>query len=136
MSKLIIKCNVCADADAEFVALTDKGSRGKGFVRCTKCGKEGRTYGSKYPAVLAWNREPVLAKQRTITQQDLIDKINFRCEENNWDYARLSKESGVPLGTLLNIIHGNTKNPGIFTILKLCDAFDMTLADFMEMQED
>lgn len=60
----------------------------------------------------------------------LIKQINELCNEKNYDYITLSRKSGVPLSTILNIIKGNSKNPGIYTILKLCNGFEITPAEF------
>lgn len=68
--------------------------------------------------------------ERQLTQQDLTDKINQLCNKKGYDYITLSRKSGVPLSTLLNIIKGNSKNPGIFTISKLCNGFEITMAEF------
>lgn len=70
--------------------------------------------------------------ERQLTQQDLTDRINQLCDEKKWDYITLSRKSGVPLTTLLNIIKGNSKNPGIFTINKLCNGFAITMAEFFK----
>lgn len=68
--------------------------------------------------------------ENQLTQQDLIDRIKQLCDEKGYDYITLSKKSGVPLTTLLNIIKGNSKNPGIFTISKICQGFEVTMAEF------
>ena len=68
-------------------------------------------------------------------QDGLIKQINELCNEKNYDYITLSRKSGVPLSTILNIIEGNSKNPGIYTILKLCNGFEITLAEFFEKIE-
>ena len=68
--------------------------------------------------------------EKEYTQQDLIDKINQLCNKNGFDYITLSRKSGVPLTTLLNILKGNSKNPGVFTIAKLCKAFGIALNEF------
>lgn len=67
---------------------------------------------------------------KQLIQQDLIDRIKQLCDEKGYDYITLSRKSGVPLTTLLNIIKGNSKNPGVFTIAKLCQGFQITLAEF------
>ncbi len=41
---------------AEWVKLWES-KRYDGFVRCTKCGREGRTYTSKQNAVKYWNKK-------------------------------------------------------------------------------
>lgn len=68
--------------------------------------------------------------EKQLTQQELTDKINQLCNKNGYDYITLSRKSGVPLTTLLNIIKGNSKNPGVFTIAKLCQGFEITMAEF------
>lgn len=66
------------------------------------------------------------------TQQDLIDRINQLCDEKKFDYITLSRKSGVPLSTILNITKGKSKNPGIFTVLKLCEGFGISLNEFLK----
>lgn len=65
---------------------------------------------------------------------NLVQRINELCEEKGYDYMTLSKKSGVPLSTLLNIIKGNTKNPGVFTMLKICEGFEITPAKFFRVR--
>ena len=122
-----IKCTSCGGI-AEFVELERGKSRSKGYIRCPSCGKEGRTYCEKYAAVKAWYREVV---PQVMTLQELINKINYQCNVRDWDYAKLSWVSGVPLTTLMNIMNGNTKNPGIFTVMKLCKAFGITMDELL-----
>ena len=70
--------------------------------------------------------------EKQFTQQDMISRIKQLCSEKKWDYITLSRKSGVPLTTILNIIKGNSKNPRFFTILKLCEAFEITLSEFVQ----
>lgn len=74
-----------------------------------------------------------MRKQLT-TQEDLINRIKQLCDEKKYDYITLSRESGVPLTTILNIVKGNTKNPGIFTILKICKGFGITPENFLQIK--
>ena len=66
----------------------------------------------------------------TKEQQALIDRINELCKEKGYSYYALNYKSGVPLSTILHIIDGTSRNPGIFTIMKLCEAFEITMEDF------
>ena len=68
--------------------------------------------------------------KKQYTQQDLIDRINQLCDKNGYNYITLSEKSGVPITTLLNILKGVSKNPGVFTIAKLCKAFGIALNEF------
>ena len=41
--------------------------------------------------------------------------------------------AGITQSTASNIIHGNSKNPGIVTIKKLCDAVNMSIQEFFRL---
>jgi transcriptional regulator with XRE-family HTH domain len=69
--------------------------------------------------------------EKKFTIEELVERIKYFCDKKEYDYITLSRRSGVPLTTLLNITKGNTKNPGIFTILKLCEGFGITIEEFM-----
>lgn len=47
----------------------------------------------------------------------------------------LSYKSTVPMTTLMHIINCSTKNPGIFTIIKICNGLDITIKDFFDSDE-
>lgn len=68
-------------------------------------------------------------------QKILADRINYFCKEKGMSYYSLSYKSTVPLTTLLHIVDGSTKNPGIFTIIKICDGLGMTLKDFFDTDD-
>jgi len=70
---------------------------------------------------------------KQLTSEFLIARINQLCKEKNYDCSTLAKSSGVPPTTISNIVNGNTSNPGIFTIVKLCKGFDISLAEFFQI---
>ena len=43
--------------------------------------------------------------------------------------------SGVKQSTLDNLMRGITKNPGILSLHKIANAFNMTLAEFLDFEE-
>ncbi|MGN0431301.1 MAG: helix-turn-helix domain-containing protein [Lachnospiraceae bacterium] len=65
----------------------------------------------------------------------LADRINRLCKERRITYYSLAYKSTVPLTTLLHIVDGSTKNPGIFTIIKICDGLEITLKDFFDTED-
>lgn len=69
-----------------------------------------------------------------LTPEFLIARINQLCREKNYDCSTLAKNSGVPPTTISNIVNGNTSNPGIFTIAKLCKGFNITLSEFFQIK--
>ena len=46
--------------------------------------------------------------------------------------SELAYISGVPESTVKHIFDGQTKNPGIVTIKKLCDGLDISVIDFFD----
>lgn len=50
-------------------------------------------------------------------------------------YYKLSYRSTVPMTTLMHIIDGSTKNPGLFTIIKICNGLNTTVKDFFDAEE-
>ena len=52
------------------------------------------------------------------------------CYQKGINFCRLASISGVPYTTVKSIIYGQSQNPGIATIKKLCDGLDITVTDF------
>lgn len=71
-----------------------------------------------------------------MTEQELLsNRINYYCKIRRLTYYQLSYRSTVPLTTLMSILHGETKNPGIFTIAKICNGLDVTISEFFSAEE-
>lgn len=68
-------------------------------------------------------------------QEILTERINLLCKREGISYYKLSAKSGVPLSTLMHIMDGTVKNPGVFTVVKLCDAFGVTPAEFFDTKD-
>lgn len=54
------------------------------------------------------------------------------CRERNLTYYSLARNAGVPLTTLMHIVDGSTKNPGIYTVLRLCDALELSVVELID----
>lgn len=65
-------------------------------------------------------------------QKILAERIKELCKIKKMSYYLLSYKSSVPITTIMNIIHCTTKNPGIFTIIKICDGLGITIQDFFK----
>ena len=62
----------------------------------------------------------------------LLDRIDQLCNEKDMTYYNLSYKATIPLTTLIHIMDGSTKNPGVFTIMKICDGFGITMREFFD----
>lgn len=68
-------------------------------------------------------------------QRKLAKRIYYLCKTHGISYYKLSYRSTVPMTTLMHIIDGSTKNPGLFTIIKICNGFNMTVKEFFDAEE-
>lgn len=71
----------------------------------------------------------------TKEQAILVDRVNELCKERGYSYYTLAYKASIPVTTLMHIIKGETKNPGIFTIVRICDAFELSLKTFFDTEE-
>ena len=62
-------------------------------------------------------------------------RIRQLCREQGLTPNGISNIAGVPQATVKSILNGESKNPGIVTIKKLCDGFGVTLGDFFSTPE-
>jgi Predicted transcriptional regulators len=82
-------------------------------------------------------------KQKTIkgryytmnVQKKLSQRIQRLCKNQGISFYTLSYKAAVPMTTLMHIINCSTKNPGIFTIIKICNGLNMTIKDFFDTKE-
>lgn len=60
----------------------------------------------------------------------VVQRIYELCRQKNITPNALSYMSGVSQSTVKSILNGESKNPGIVTIKKLCDGLDISLVEF------
>lgn len=65
----------------------------------------------------------------------LLDRIDQLCNEKDMTYYNLSYKATIPLTTLIHIMDGSTKNPGVFTIMKICDGLGVSMKEFFDTDE-
>ena len=70
-----------------------------------------------------------------VEQKILINRINELCKNEGYSYYMLADKSGVPLSTLMHLMDGTVKNPRIFTIIRICNGFGITMAEFFDTEE-
>lgn len=69
------------------------------------------------------------------TREVVAKRIYELCDERSWTPNHLAFVSAVPQATIKSILNGESSNPGIVTIKKLCDGFEITLAEFFSTQD-
>lgn len=64
-----------------------------------------------------------------------VTHIRRLCRQRGLSINKLAQMSGVNQSTLNNIMQGVSKNPRILTLHKIANAFNMTLAEFLDFSE-
>ncbi len=67
-------------------------------------------------------------------EQDAIRRILDLCQARGWTVYRLSKESGIPYSTLCTMLH-KANAPSLPTLIKLCEGFGISMAQFFDVQD-
>ena len=65
----------------------------------------------------------------------ITERIRQLCRKRGCSINRLATMSGVKQSTLDNLMRGITRNPGIISLHKIANAFNMTLAEFLNFEE-
>lgn len=68
------------------------------------------------------------------TSQMISLRIRQLCQERDITVGRLCSMAGTTGSTVSDIINGKTKNAGVLTIKKLCDALEISLAEFFDTE--
>ena len=66
-------------------------------------------------------------------EQEVIERINALCAARSWTVYRLAKESGIAYSTLCTMLH-KSNTPSFSTLIRICDAFGITLAQFFDAE--
>ncbi len=64
------------------------------------------------------------------TREAVSKRIYQLCNDKGITPNGISNISAVPQSTVKSILNGESKNPGIVTIKKICDGFEITLSEF------
>lgn len=59
-------------------------------------------------------------------------RIVCLCRQKSLSVNKLSVMCGLRQSTVSNILNGNSKNPTIASIKKICDGLDLSLSDFFD----
>ena len=65
----------------------------------------------------------------------VVQRIYQLCHEREITPNALSYLCGISQSTLKSILNGESKNPGVVTIKKICDGLDITLVEFFDTEE-
>ena len=66
------------------------------------------------------------------TKEAVAKRILQLCEEKNIAINALANLSGVTPSTVYSMLNEKSQNPGIVSIKKLCDGFDISVREFFD----
>lgn len=69
------------------------------------------------------------------THEAVVRRIKQLCKQKGFSVNGIAIYSAVPQATLKSILNGESQNPGVVTIKKLCDGFEITLGEFFNTPE-
>ena len=64
----------------------------------------------------------------------VVKRIYELCEEKGLTPNALSYLAGISQSTVKSILNGESKNPGIVTIKKICDGFNISIVEFFDTE--
>lgn len=64
-----------------------------------------------------------------------VNRIYELCRERKITPNALSYMCGISQSTIKSILNGESKNPGIVTLKKICDGLDITIMEFFDTPE-
>lgn len=64
-----------------------------------------------------------------------VKRIRELCKKRGITPNGLSYAAGISQSTIKSILNGESKNPGIATIKKICDGLDVTIGEFFNTEE-
>lgn len=62
----------------------------------------------------------------------IAKRITILCKMNNLSINRLAAICGLRQSTISNILNGNSKNPTISSIQRICKGLEISLATFFD----
>lgn len=63
---------------------------------------------------------------------NVLKRLTELLEANNYSVPQIAKEAGITASTIYSWYERQTKNIGIESLLKICNALGITLAQFFE----
>ena len=65
----------------------------------------------------------------------VVQRIYELCRERDITLNALSYLAGISQSTVKSILNGESRNPGIVTLKKICDGLDISIVDFFDTDE-
>lgn len=64
----------------------------------------------------------------------IANRFKELCEEKGMNYNTFAEKSGIPVRRIYRLAWGNCSNPGVFFMLRVCDALEITVDEFFQSE--
>lgn len=68
------------------------------------------------------------------TYEAVVKRIEELCQDRELTYNGLSYCAGMSQSTIKSIMNGESHNPGIITLKKICDGLNISLFEFFDTE--
>lgn len=65
-------------------------------------------------------------------RRNISRELLKRCSELELTPGKLAKKASIPLSTLNNVLNGVSVNPGVLTLLSICDGLELHLGEVIQ----
>lgn len=66
------------------------------------------------------------------TKEAVAKRLIELCQMRNMTVNALANLSGVPASTVYSMLNTKSQNPGVVSLKKLCDGFEISLREFFD----
>lgn len=66
--------------------------------------------------------------------EEVVARIRSLCKDRDITINALGYKAGVPQSTLKSIMNGESQNPGIVTLKKICDGLEISISEFFNTE--
>lgn len=73
-----------------------------------------------------------MARRREEQKNIIGERLSRSCNDKGLSFYMLARNAEVPLTTLMHIIDGTTRNPGIYTVVRICNALELSIDELFE----
>lgn len=69
------------------------------------------------------------------TNYVLATRLKEVCQERQMTYRELGEKIGMPVSRIVRIANGMTTNPGVYTMISICEGLEISLDEFFGVKE-
>ena len=65
----------------------------------------------------------------------IAKRLSALCQERGWGPSTLAEKTGLPLRKMQRMMYVGDSNPGIYLMIRICNALEITVDEFFQSEE-